>query len=133
MRLAVLSGLLLAVSAFGAGAQQPRAPQFKALDVQSGHWVYRGTTAPRRAGDKPGTFTWDEHCGWSADQLFLMCSFDNDWSGQKVQSLVVDTWNSQDKAYWHYEMFAVGGERREALRLEDDHPGQHLDSSSARR
>ncbi|MDE3216267.1 MAG: hypothetical protein KGO03_07710 [Gemmatimonadota bacterium] len=110
MRLAVLSGLLLAVSAFGAsaGAQQPRAPQFRALDVQSGHWVYRGTTAPRRAGDKPGTFTWDEHCGWSADQLFLMCSFDNDWSGRKVQSLVVDTWNSRDKAYWHYEMFAVG-------------------------
>jgi hypothetical protein len=38
-----------------------------------------------------------------------MCSFDNDWSGEKVQSLVVDTWNSKDKTYWHYEMFSVGG------------------------
>jgi hypothetical protein len=37
-----------------------------------------------------------------------MCSFDNDWSGHKVQSLVVDTWNARDKSYWHYEMFAVG-------------------------
>jgi len=86
----------------------PLAPELKALDVQSGHWVYQGTTASEKPGAKPGTFTWDEHCGWSANQLFLMCSFDNDWSGDKVQSLVVDTWNSKDKAYWHYEMFAVG-------------------------
>jgi hypothetical protein len=107
MRFAVLGGLLLAVPAFAAGQQASRAPQLQALDVQSGHWIYHGTT-PGRAGAKPGTFTWDEHCGWSADQLFLMCSFDNDWSGRKIQSLVVDTWNSRDSTYWHYEMYAVG-------------------------
>ena len=84
------------------------APELKALDAQSGHWVYHGTTAATKT-DKAGTFSWDEHCGWSANKLFLMCSFDNDWSGEKVQSLVVDTWNSKDQSYWHYEFFAVGG------------------------
>jgi|SRR5579871_2337296 len=86
----------------------PLAPELQALDVQSGHWIYKGTTAPGKDG-KAGTFTWDEHCSWSSNKLFLNCSFDNDWSGDKVQSEVVDSWNSKDKAYWHYEFFAVGG------------------------
>lgn len=107
MRIAILSALLFAAPVLAAGFP-PLAPELKALDVQTGHWIYHGTTAPAKAGGKPGTFTWDEHCGWSADKLFLLCSFDNDWSGRKVQSLVVDTWNSRDKSYWHYEMFAVG-------------------------
>jgi hypothetical protein len=107
MRIAILGVLLFAAPAL-AGSFPPRAPELKALDVQAGHWIYHGTTTPDKAGGKAGTFTWDEHCGWSADQLFLTCSFDNDWSGRKVQSLVVDTWNARDKSYWHYEMFAVG-------------------------
>jgi len=110
MHPAVLSTLLLAAPVFAAGSapRAPRAPQLEALNVQAGHWVYHGTTAPAKPGGKPGTFTWDEHCGWSADQLFLMCSFDNDWSGRKIQSLVVDTWNSRDSTYWHFEMYAAG-------------------------
>jgi len=96
MRLALLAAVFPAL-----------APQLKALDVQSGHWVYQGTTIDSTTG-KTGNFTWDEHCSWSSDKLFLMCSFDNDWSGEKVQSLVVDTWNAQDQAYWHYEFFSVG-------------------------
>ncbi|HEV2110112.1 MAG TPA: hypothetical protein VGT99_02070 [Gammaproteobacteria bacterium] len=109
MRIAVLSALLMVAPAFAADFP-PLAPQLKALDVQSGHWIYHGTTAASPpATDKAGTFTWDEHCSWSANKLFLMCSFDNDWSGQKVQSLVVDSWNGEDKTYWHYEVFAVGG------------------------
>ncbi len=96
---------LAATPAFAADFP-PLAPELKALDAQNGHWVYHGTT---NFGGKPGTFTWDEHCGWSANKLFLMCSFDNDWSGDKVQSLVVDSYNVKDKAYWHYEFFAVGG------------------------
>jgi hypothetical protein len=107
MRSAVISTLLLAAPAFAADFP-PLPPQLKALDVQAGHWIYHGTTAAT-ATDKAGTFTWDEHCSWSANKLFLNCSFDNDWSGQKVQSLVVDSWNDTDKSYWHYEMFAVGG------------------------
>lgn len=108
MRVVVLSALLLAAPVFATGLP-PRGPELKVLDVQAGHWIYHGTTAPSKEGGKAGTFIWDEHCGWSANKLFLMCSFDNDWSGHKVQSLVVDTWNRQDNAYWHYEMFAVGG------------------------
>jgi len=96
MRLALLAAVFPAL-----------APQLKALDVQSGHWIYHGATVDSTTG-KTGNFTWDEHCSWSSDKLFLMCSFDNDWSGEKVQSLVVDTWNAQDQAYWHYEFFSVG-------------------------
>lgn len=105
MRLVLLAFALTAIPAFAADFP-PLAPELKALDVQSGHWIYHGTTA---FGGKAGTFTWDEHCSWSSNKLFLMCSFDNDWSGDKVQSLVVDSWNAQDKSYWHYEFFAVGG------------------------
>ncbi|MGE5625763.1 MAG: hypothetical protein ACM3ZT_09475 [Bacillota bacterium] len=96
----------LSTPAFTAGFP-PLPPQLKALDAQAGHWVYKGTTTDSDTG-KTGSFTWDERCSWSADKLFLMCSFDNDWSGDKVQSLVVDTWNAKDQAYWHYEFFAVG-------------------------
>lgn len=105
MRLVLIAAALAATPALAADFP-PLAPELKALDAQSGHWVYHGTTA---FGGKAGTFSWDEHCSWSSNKLFLSCSFDNDWSGDKVQSLVVDSWNAQDKAYWHYEFFAVGG------------------------
>ncbi|HEY4128222.1 MAG TPA: hypothetical protein VGN70_09275 [Gammaproteobacteria bacterium] len=106
MRLTLIAATMLAVTPAVAADFPPLAPQFKALDVQAGHWLYRGTTS---FDGKPGTFTWDEHCSWSSNRLFLNCSFDNDWSGDKVQSEVVDTWNAKDQAYWHYEFFAVGG------------------------
>ncbi len=106
MRLALIATALAAAPVFAADFPAP-APELKALDAQAGHWVYHGTTTDSATG-KTGTFTWDEHCAWSSDKLFLNCSFDNDWSGEKVQSEVVDTWNTQDKAYWHYEFFAVG-------------------------
>ena len=105
MRLVLIAAAFAALPATAADFP-PLAPQFKALDVQAGHWVYHGTTD---FGGKPGVFTWDEHCSWSSNKLFLNCSFDNDWSGEKVQSEVVDSWNAKDQAYWHYEFFAVGG------------------------
>jgi len=105
MRLILIAAAFAALPA-GAADFPPLAPQLKALDVQAGHWVYHGTTS---FDGKAGTFSWDEHCSWSSNRLFLDCSFDNDWSGEKVQSLVVDTWNAKDQAYWHYELFAVGG------------------------
>ncbi|MGC8517107.1 MAG: hypothetical protein ACP5P4_01095 [Steroidobacteraceae bacterium] len=111
MRIAVLGALMVATPVFAAGVTS-RAPELAALNVQSGHWVYHGTTAPTKSGGKPGLFTWNEHCLWSADQLFLLCTFHNVWSGHKVQSLVVDTWNTHDRTYWHYEMFATGAPGR---------------------
>ncbi|MDP2479048.1 MAG: hypothetical protein Q8W51_14515 [Candidatus Palauibacterales bacterium] len=107
MLAAILSSLLVAGPVLASGPPA-RPPQLEALDAQSGHWVYHGTITPARAGGKPSSFTWDEHCGWSANRLFLTCSFDNDYAGRTVRSLVVDTWNSQDSTYWHYEMYAVG-------------------------
>jgi len=105
MRL-ILIAAAFATFAASAADFPPLAPELKVLDVQAGHWVYHGTT---KFGGKAGTFTWDEHCSWSSNKLFLNCSFDNDWSGDKVQSEVVDTWNAKDHAYWHYEFYAVGG------------------------
>jgi hypothetical protein len=106
MRLVLIAAAFAAFPALAADFP-PSAPQLKALDAQAGHWIYHGTTTDSATG-KTGTFTWDEHCSWSSDKLFLNCSFDNDWSGEKVQSEVVDTWNAKDQAYWHYEFFAVG-------------------------
>ena len=106
MRLALLATALALTTAFAADFAPP-APELKALDVQAGHWVYHGTTTDSATG-KTGSFSWDEHCSWFSDKLFLNCSFDNDWSGDKVQSEVVDTWNAKDQTYWHYEFFAVG-------------------------
>ena len=106
MRLVVIVTAFAALPASAADFP-PLAPELKALDIQAGHWVYHGTTTDSATG-KTGSFTWDEHCSWSSDKLFLNCSFDNDWSGEKVQSEVVDTWNAKDRTYWHYELFAVG-------------------------
>ena len=106
MRIALVAAAFAALPAYAADFVPP-APELKALDVQAGHWVYHGTTTDSATG-KTGSFSWDEHCSWSSDKLFLNCSFDNDWSGDKVQSEVVDTWNAKDQTYWHYEFFAVG-------------------------
>ena len=104
MRIVLIAAAFAALPATAADFP-PLAPQLKALDAQAGHWVYHGTTT---FGGKAGTFTWDEHCSWTPNKLFLNCSFDNDWSGDKVRSEVVDTWNPKDQAYWHYEFFAIG-------------------------
>jgi hypothetical protein len=89
-----------------AGGQAP-SPELQKLDISTGHWVFHGTTVNAASG-KSTSFTWDEHCGWSPNHLFLQCTFSNDWNGRKVESLVVDTYNSADKSYWHYEMYATG-------------------------
>ena len=106
MLMLVMAGLFA-----GAGAQaanmQPLSPQLKKLDIATGRWVFHGkslTTPYTKAGD----WTWLENCRWSSDRAYLVCTFDNTWSGQAVRSLVVDTYNTHDKSYWHYEMFSAG-------------------------
>ncbi len=81
--------------------------QLKQLNVSVGHWVYHGKTLAT-AFSKAGTWTWDEQCSWSHDRMFLLCSFDNVWNGKPVKSLVIDTYNSKDHGYWHYELYAAG-------------------------
>ncbi|MGA9852279.1 MAG: hypothetical protein WBR15_05050 [Gammaproteobacteria bacterium] len=85
----------------------PLSPELQKLDVSVGRWVFQGETQNTPVS-KAGKWTWNENCRWSENHVFLECSFSNVWSGKAVQSLVVDTWNSQDRTYWHYEMFAAG-------------------------
>ena len=69
--------------------------------------MYHGETLNTAFG-KAGKWTWNEHCGWSKNRMFMVCSFTNDWGGKIVKSLVVDTYNQKDKSYWHYELFNSG-------------------------
>lgn len=87
---------------------QPAAQQLRLLDVSLGRWVFHGTSRAGRSG-KPGTWTWNENCAWSSNHVFLECTFSNVWSGRPAESLVVDTYNTVDHAFWHYEMFSTGG------------------------
>lgn len=99
-------------------AGQPGAvPELQKLDISAGHWVYHGETLKSASG-KVGKWTWDEHCGWSENRVFMMCSFTNDWAGRTVKSLVVDTWNEKDKSFWHYEIFSNSGAQPFTSRME---------------
>ena len=80
--------------------------ELQKLDVSLGKWIFHGTTRDRSG--KTGSFTWNENCAWSPNHLFLECTFSNVWSGKPVESLVVDTYNTADKSYWHYEFYASG-------------------------
>ncbi|HVA64802.1 MAG TPA: hypothetical protein VNF74_13840 [Terriglobales bacterium] len=99
--------LLLLCAAAAPLLAAPPLPPVHALDISAGHWVFHGKTVKTASG-RPGAFTWDEHCAWSPNHLFLQCTFSNVWSGRAVESLVVDTYNSADHTYWHYEFFASG-------------------------
>lgn len=80
-------------------------PELQKLDISVGRWIYHGKTL-KTAFSKPGSWTWRGDCRWSANEEFLECSFNNTWSGKLVKSLVVDTYNTEDHTYWHYEVFS---------------------------
>lgn len=90
-----------------AGVPQAESPELQKLDVSLGHWIFHGETLNARSGQST-PFMWDEHCQWSPNHLFLECTFSNNWNGKAVESLVVDTYNTVDKSYWHYEEYAIG-------------------------
>lgn len=108
MKTACLATLVLLVSASpGAFASDASAPAAKLhqLDVSAGDWVYHGKfLATKKSPATP--WTWHEHCEWSANHQFMMCSFANTWAGKRVDSLVVDTYNPRDHSFWHYEIFS---------------------------
>jgi len=91
----------------GAPALAAPSPQLSKLGVSTGKWVFHGKALKSQYG-KAGSWTWHEDCRWSSNRLFLECTFDNTWSGKTVRSLVVDTYNTEDHSYWHYEFFAEG-------------------------
>jgi hypothetical protein len=96
-------------------------PELEKLDVSVGRWVFHGQTLQTASG-KPGTWTWNEVCQWSPNHLYLECTFSNVWSGKPVESLVVDTYNTADHSYWHYELYASGekGDKPFVSRMEVD-------------
>ena len=97
---------MVSVSALAAG-NQALSPELQKLDISAGRWVYHGKTLNTTSG-KAGNWTWNEDCGWSANRVFMVCSFTNNWAGKTVKSLVVDTYNRKDKSYSHYELFNGG-------------------------
>lgn len=104
-----------ALAADGAGLKQ--------LAISEGSWVYRGHVFGG-AGSRPTDFVWHADCRWSANRAFMMCSFSNTWGKQHVNSLVVDTFNPRDKAFWHYEIFEDGDapEKPFASKMQIDGP-----------
>ncbi len=89
------------------GAESRPSASVRKLEISLGRWVFHGKTFGK-PGAKPGVWTWNEDCAWSQNRLFLECTFSNVWSGKPVESLVVDTYNSADHEFWHYELYASG-------------------------
>ena len=121
LAVAVLAAVVLAAGLWATGWPAPgeaaraaaaaRPAQLQKLDIAIGRWVFHGKTvaaAGAAPGRKAAAWTWRADCRWSTDRRYLLCAFHNVWAGKPVESLVVDTWNSRDRSYWHYEMFSAG-------------------------
>jgi hypothetical protein len=103
-----VSGLLLALAAcISSAALAGNDAKLEQLAISEGSWVYHGHMFGG-AGSRPTAFVWHADCRWSANRAFMMCSFSNTWAGRHINSLVVDTFNHHDNAFWHYEIFEDG-------------------------
>lgn len=105
-RFGLVSGLVFLLAGSPAALAAPDA-HLAQLAVSEGRWVYHGHTFGG-PGEKPVDFVWNADCRWSANRAFMMCSFSNTWGAEHVDSLVVDTFNEKDHAFWHYEVFKNG-------------------------
>lgn len=77
------------------------------LDVSAGHWIYHGHFLAN-GGARASAWTWHEDCHWSANRVFMLCSFSNTWAGRHVDSEVVDTYDGPGNTFWHYEIYPSG-------------------------
>lgn len=100
---------LAAVAASPSVAARPSVAHAKLrqLDVSAGRWVYHGYFLGGD-GARRSAWTWHEDCRWSDNHVFMLCSFSNTWGGRHVDSVVVDTYDPQRDAFWHYEVFDSG-------------------------
>lgn len=101
-----VAAVVVSLAVSSAALAEPDA-HLSQLAVSEGSWVYHGRTLGG-AGEKPAAFVWNAECRWSANRAFMMCSFSNTWGGHHINSLVVDTFNHLDHAFWHYEIFEDG-------------------------
>lgn len=109
---AVLAGVISLVVSFTAAtaAQTPGlTPELQPLDKGVGTWIYHGKNL-QTAFTKAGNWDWTVDCRWSANHIFLTCSFVMHWPEGPDHSVSISTYNKQDKGYWHYEII-------------DDYPG----------
>lgn len=122
-RLLLPGFLLLLVSSLppAAVAQSPPAQEspLHQLDVSAGHWVYHGQSLGGKRA-QPSAWTWNEECRWSANHIFMLCSFSNTWGGKHVDSVVVDTYSRKDGAFWHYEIFDGSADKPFASKMQID-------------
>lgn len=103
---------LLSVAACMPAAAMATAPSsgsdpLHELAVSRGRWVYHGHFLGG-GGTRPSDWTWHEDCRWSANHVFMVCSFSNTWAGKHVDSVVVDTYDRKAGIFWHYEVFDSG-------------------------
>lgn len=106
MLVTIVCGVICVLAPAMAANGQGLSPEQQRLDVSAGRWVFHGTSKSRTG--KTSSFTWNENCEWSPNHLYLECTFSNVWGGRAVESLVVDTYNTADHTYWHYELYAAG-------------------------
>jgi hypothetical protein len=94
--------LLAITPVLGAGAP-PLSPELQPLQKAVGKWIYHGENL-QTPYTKAGKWDWDVDCGWSANRIYVVCSFVMNWPEGPDHSLSVSTFNSLDKSYWHYEV-----------------------------
>jgi hypothetical protein len=94
--------MLSVASAFAAN-QVPLSPELQPLDRAVGKWIYHGENL-QTAYTKAGKWAWDVDCDWSANRIYLVCSFVMDWPEGPDHSVSISTYNKLDKSYWHYEV-----------------------------
>lgn len=83
-------------------------PELRPLSVFAGTWLYRGANVAT-ADQKAGNWRWWEKCGWSANKVFMACSFIMNDPDKTEKTLAISTYNYDEKRYWHYEAFSSGG------------------------
>ncbi len=94
--------ILLFAPAFAADAP-PLSPELQTLNKSVGKWIYHGENL-QTAYTKAGKWSWEVDCGWSANHVYVLCSFVMHWPEGTDHSVSVSTYNDVDKAYWHYEV-----------------------------
>jgi hypothetical protein len=94
---------LLAIAPAVAADTTAQAPQLQPLNIAVGTWKYHGTNL-QTANSKGGNWTWDQVCNWSANRIYLVCSFSMNWPEGPDSSVAIWTYNQTDKSYWHYEI-----------------------------
>jgi hypothetical protein len=106
IRIALSCAILISVvfdSDIPAFASPPLSSRLQPLDKAVGSWISRGTQL-KTPYTKAGMWTWHVDCGWSANRIYFICSFIMQWPEGPDHSLSISTYNSLDKAYWHYEV-----------------------------